>query len=217
VAGDGGAVPGSLALAGPAAGHRLRPLRPHLQGIVALALALWWVAALASSGAAAPLPWVALLNPLDLAQVAVLVLAARWLWQDEPGQSASAWRVGMALAALVLVTVMTLRAVHHWGGEPWNDALLGSRLAQTSLTVVWSLLGVAGWVSGSRRGQWGLWLSGAILMGVVLAKLLLVDRGNLGDLLGIGAFIAYGLLCTLVGWLAPAPPRRGGANEEASA
>jgi len=51
----------------------------------------------------------------------------------------------------------------------------------------------------------------------VLAKLLLVDRGNLGDLLGIGAFIAYGLLCTLVGWLAPAPPRRGRANEEASA
>lgn len=38
--------------------------------------------------------------------------------------------------------------------------------------------------------------------------MLLVDRGNLGDLLGIGAFIAYGLLCTLVGWLAPAPPRR---------
>ncbi len=192
-------------------------LRPHLQGIVALVLALWWFAALASSGAAAPLPWVALLNPLDLAQVAVLVLAARWLWQNQPGQSASAWRVGLALAALALVTVMTLRAVHHWGGEPWSDALLGSRLAQTSLTVVWSLLGVAGWVSGSRRGQWGLWLSGAILMGVVLAKLLLVDRGNLGDLLGIGAFIAYGLLCTLVGWLAPAPPRRGGANEEASA
>ncbi len=192
-------------------------LRPHLQGIVALVLALWWFAALASSGAAAPLPWVALLNPLDLAQVAVLVLAARWLWQNQPGQSASAWRVGLALAALALVTVMTLRAVHHWGGEPWSDALLGSRLAQTSLTVVWSLLGVAGWVSGSRRGQWGLWLSGAILMGVVLAKLLLVDRGNLGDLLGIGAFIAYGLLCTLVGWLAPAPPRRGDPNEEASA
>ena len=57
-------------------------------------------------------------------------------------------------------------------------------------------------------------------MSVVLAKLLLVDRGNLGDLLGFGAFIAYGLLCTLVGWLAPAPPRRLGAatnNEETTA
>ena len=44
-------------------------------------------------------------------------------------------------------------------------------------------------------------------MGVVLVKLILVDRGNLGDAWGIGSFIAYGLLCTLVGYFAPAPPR----------
>ena len=30
---------------------------------------------------------------------------------------------------------------------------------------------------------------------------------HLGNLLGIASFIAYGLLCTLVGWFAPAPPR----------
>jgi len=42
----------------------------------------------------------------------------------------------------------------------------------------------------------------------VLLKLIVIDRSNLGNLLGIGAFIAYGLLCTLIGWLAPAPPRR---------
>ena len=50
--------------------------------------------------------------------------------------------------------------------------------------------------------------AGAVLMGVVLAKLVLVDRQHLGNLLGIGSFIAYGLLCTVVGYLAPAPPRR---------
>ncbi|MFT4257155.1 MAG: DUF2339 domain-containing protein [Pseudoxanthomonas sp.] len=184
--------------------------KPALQGVVFALLGLWWLRSLASPGSAAPLPWVVLFNPLDLAQIAVLVLLATWLWRGErlpPPQG-----IGLAVAALLLATVMTLRAVHHWGGEPWSDHLLGSKLAQTSLTVVWSLLGVVGWVSGSRRGQWGLWLAGAILMGVVLAKLLLVDRGNLGDLLGIGAFIAYGLLCTLVGWLAPAPPRRVAAS-----
>ncbi len=120
----------------------------------------------------------------------------------------------------MLVSTITLRAVHHWGDIGWDGRLIDTSLAQTSLTVVWSLLGVIGWVSGSRRGQWGLWLAGAILMAVVLAKLLLIDRGNLGDLLGIGAFIAYGLLCTLVGWLAPAPPRKSGnatQREEASA
>ena len=70
------------------------------------------------------------------------------------------------------------------------------------------MLGVVAWIIGSRRGRRGLWLAGAILMGVVLAKLVLVDRQHLGNLLGIGSFIAYGLLCTVVGYLAPAPPRR---------
>ena len=30
---------------------------------------------------------------------------------------------------------------------------------------------------------------------------------HLGNLLGIVSFIAYGLLCTVVGYFAPAPPR----------
>jgi len=48
---------------------------------------------------------------------------------------------------------------------------------------------------------------GAVLMAVTLAKLILVDRGHLGNLLGIVSFIGYGLLCTAVGYIAPAPPR----------
>lgn len=181
--------------------------RGHLQLLVFTALALWWWGALFDAADSAPLPWLPLLNPLELAQAALLVLLAQFLRQ-RPTPGPAALSQALSLASLVLISVMTLRGVHHWGGAPWTGALLPGALAQTSLALVWSLLGVIGWVAGSRRGQWGLWLSGAILMGVVLLKLLLVDRNNLGDLLGIGAFIAYGLLCTLVGWLAPAPPRR---------
>ncbi|MCH1908568.1 DUF2339 domain-containing protein [Stenotrophomonas sp. Y6] len=195
--------------------------RTPLQAAIFAVLGLWWLVSLGSAGASAPLPWIALFNPLDLAQWAVLVLAAMLLWSEPAGPRAAGLRRGLLpLAGLLLVSVITLRGVHHWGGVDWNGRLIGTSLAQTSLTVAWSLLGVIGWVSGSRRGQWGVWLAGAILMGVVLAKLLLIDRGNLGDLLGIGAFIAYGLLCTLVGWLAPAPPRGRGNEpqpEEASA
>lgn len=184
-------------------------LRPALLAVVFIALGSWWLIALLYPGASAPLPWVAVLNPLDLAQVATLVLVALWWREVAPAQAeARAWLVPMLVAGLLLVTTITLRAVHHWGGVPWDDRLPGTGTAQTSLTVVWSLLGVAAWIRGSRRGRWGLWLLGAILMGVVLAKLLLVDRTHLGTLFGIGGFIAYGLLCTLVGWLAPAPPRR---------
>ena len=113
-----------------------------------------------------------------------------------------------AVLGFAWLTALVLRGVHHWGGVPWSDALLSTSLAQTSLTVAWSVLGMLGWVAGSRRGLRTLWLAGAVLMGVVLVKLVLVDRQHLGNLLGIGSFIAYGLLCTLVGYFAPAPPKR---------
>ncbi len=109
-----------------------------------------------------------------------------------------------------------MRGVHFWGGVAWGLEMLSTSLAQMALTVVWSVLGVVGWIVGSRRGHRGLWLAGALLMGVVLAKLVLVDRQHLGNLLGIGSFIAYGLLCTVVGYFAPAPPKDHAMEEGAS-
>lgn len=187
--------------------------RERLLGVVFALLALWWLGALFQAGNAAPLPWLPLLNPLELAQLAALVLALRWQLGD--ARTLPPRRI-VLLAALTFawVTALVLRAVHHWGGEPWGDGLLSTSLAQTSLTVTWSVLGVIGWVVGSKRGQRMLWLAGAVLMGVVLAKLVLVDRQHLGNLLGIGSFIAYGLLCTVVGYFAPAPPKR--ADDEAT-
>ncbi|RZA35767.1 MAG: DUF2339 domain-containing protein [Lysobacteraceae bacterium] len=189
-------------------GERFDVYRTALQTVFFAVLALWWLIALLLPGGSAPLPWLPVLNPMELAQLALLALAARWLWSEQ----APAWlqrlrMFKMSAAGFLMVTFITLRAVHHWGGVDWNPELLSTSLAQTSLTVVWSVLGVLGWVIGSRRGHRGLWLAGAVLMGVVLAKLILVDRGNLGDVLGIASFIAYGLLCTLVGYFAPAPPR----------
>jgi uncharacterized membrane protein len=113
-----------------------------------------------------------------------------------------------ALAAFAWITFATLRATHHWGGAAWSPSMLDDNVVQTALTVVWSVLGVLGWIFGSRRGDRLLWGAAAVLMGVVLLKLLLIDRSHLGNLFGIVSFIAYGLLCTAVGYFAPAPPRR---------
>jgi len=193
-------------------------LRTPLQASVFALLSAWWATTQFAAGAAAPLPWIPVLNPLELVQAAVLVLLARWLWSDAAPRALHDMRVTLlSIAGFAWITAVTLRAVHHWGGIGWNDGLVSSSLAQTSLTVVWSLLGVVGWIAGSRRGQRTLWLAGAILMAVVLAKLLLVDRQHLGGPLGIGSFIAYGLLCTLVGYFAPAPPRAGEAREKEAA
>jgi uncharacterized membrane protein len=196
-------------------GGRFDAWRTPLLGTLFAALGLWWIGSLFVAGGAAPLPWIPVLNPMELAQLATLVLLLRW-WMPEARVLPPTQIVLLSTLAFVWITSVVLHAVHHWGGVPWNDSLISGSLAQTSLTVTWSVLGVLGWVIGSRRGQRMLWLGGAVLMAVVLAKLVFVDRQHLGNLLGIGSFMAYGLLCTVVGYLAPAPPRRSGQEEAAA-
>jgi uncharacterized membrane protein len=173
------------------------------------------IAALGSSADPAPLPWLPLLNPLELVQLAALALALWWMRQA--GTFSPRHAAALSAAAFVFLTVVALRATHHWGGAAWDPDMLDSGLVQTTLTVLWSVLGVIGWIVGSRRGQRMVWLGGALLMAVVLAKLVLVDREHLGNLLGIVSFLAYGLLCTAVGYFAPVPPRRAAFAQEVPA
>lgn len=196
-------------------GASFAPARTALLSCVFGVLGIGWVLVLLDPVSASPLPWLPLLNPAELAQLAVLALLARWAWSAQSPVLLQRWRVtALGVLGWALLTGSTLHSVHHWGVVPWDTQLLGATLSQTSLTIVWSVLGVLGWVIGSRRGQRGLWLGGALLMGLVLAKLVLVDRQHLGNLLGIGSFMAYGLLCTVVGYLAPAPPRQAPLAEE---
>jgi uncharacterized membrane protein len=194
----------------PPLAARFAELRGPLLLSQALLAALAFALLLGHAGASTPLPWLPLLNPVELAQLGALACAARWLAdRDAPAALAGRRPLLLAAAGFAFVTAATLRGAHQLGGVPWDGQLWSSNLAQTALTVVWSVLGVLGWVTGSRRGRRALWLAGALLMGVVLAKLLLVDRTHLGNLFGIASFIAYGLLCTVIGYFAPAPPRAG--------
>jgi uncharacterized membrane protein len=167
------------------------------------ALVLGWSLGLVERGGSAPLPHLPLLNPLELFQLGtLLVLVAVARRRGERDLLAL-----LAGAGLVFATFAGLRAVHHYGDAPWSPAILSDHAAQATLTVIWSLAGVLAWVIGSRRRHFGVWLAGAILMGVVLLKLLLVDRRFFGDLTGIVSFLAVGGLLVLVGRIAPTPPR----------
>ncbi|HYG07972.1 MAG TPA: DUF2339 domain-containing protein [Stenotrophomonas sp.] len=195
-------------------GDAFVPWMPWLRALAAAVVAVIWIASLRAPLSAQPLPWLPLLNPGELTQLAALALLVHALWRFAPAALAARRVLLAAATGLVWISVATLRSVHHWGGLPWRADLLSAGASQTSLTVVWSVLGVAGWIAGSRRQQRALWLAGAALMALVLAKLVLVDRQHLGNLLGIGSFIAYGLLCTLVGYIAPAPPREPSAEPQ---
>lgn len=179
-------------------------------GGAALVLGAAWFGALYSAANAAPLTYLPMLNPLELLQWGLLIAAWRAL-RDEDRSDLLPLRAGLAIAALALLTLTALRCLHHHADLPWSPALFDSALTQGVLSVLWALAGVVAWVRGSRRGHWPLWVAGATLMGLVLLKLVLVDRLYLGNLYGIGAVLTVGLLLVVVGYLAPSPPRQGQA------
>jgi uncharacterized membrane protein len=89
--------------------------------------------------------------------------------------------------------------------------LLASNLFQTSLSVAWSIVAIGLMLTGNRSKQRWIWIVGAGLVAIVVAKLFLVELAARGSLTRIVSFIAVGLLLLLVGYFAPLPPRR--ANE----
>ena len=201
------------ALIAPPLSARFERWRAHLMGSQAFVGIFAFAALLLHDGDTTPLAFVPLLNPIELVQIAILLCTARWLAAPSTPPDLAKRRLALIVAmGFAFVTAATLRGVHHLAGVPWDEHIGESMIAQTSLTLVWSVLGVVGWVQGSRRGSRPLWLAGAVLMGIVLAKLLLIDRTHLGSVFGIASFIAYGLLCTVIGYFAPAPPRAASAR-----
>ena len=60
---------------------------------------------------------------------------------------------------------------------------------------------------GSMQRNAPMWAGGGVLMLVVLAKLILVDRHYMGNIWGIVSFMVVGLLLVGVGYFAPKPPK----------
>ncbi|UUY09138.1 DUF2339 domain-containing protein [Pseudomonas sp. J452] len=183
--------------------------------LTALMLGWFWLANIASDGGAEPLPYIPLLNPLELGLLFSLLGVYQWLRSGLPQLGVAAARTeqvaqllaGVSLFALFTATVF--RAAHHWGGVPYQlDLLLDSMLVQAGLSIVWTLIALPLMIVGHLRGRRELWLVGAALIGVVVAKLFFVELGNRGGLERIVSFIGVGVLLLVVGYFAPLPPRK---------
>ncbi|OQW85723.1 MAG: hypothetical protein BWK72_20840 [Rhodoferax ferrireducens] len=178
-----------------------------------------WVAlsALKSAGDSAPLPFIPLANPLEIAQVLVLFAGWRWLANlREAHDEASAlagfatpMKLALYALAFIVYTMAVLRADHHIGGVAWQaEALLRSMPVQASLSLAWSLLAIGLMIAGHRNARRVVWIAGAALVAVVVAKLFFVELASKGGLERIVSFIGVGVLLLVVGYFAPLPPAR---------
>lgn len=199
------------------------PLRVYQQAYlttaavpVALYLLAWaWLSNVASPGHADPLPFVPLLNPLELAHWLVLGALVAWWRRVGPGTGQPpVWgHAVFGATALSLLTGMVLRACHHFADVAWTaDSLFASRLAQAALSITWALCGVALMGAGHARVRRTLWVAGATLLGVVVLKLFFVELADQGGLFRIVSFLSVGVLLLVVGYFAPVPPARAVAS-----
>ncbi len=202
------------------------PLPPHRDcyltlGLSPIACGAWlWAAyaTLTSSGSPWPLPYLPLLNPLDIAIAFVAVGWWGWslalsrhkidLWGDRSGPQVFFF----ALSLFFWGNGLLARIVHHWGRVPFAPgSLWRSTLLQTTLTIAWSLLALALMVLATRRSLRTWWLAGALLLALVVAKLFFVDLSGVGTIERIISFVGVGVLTLLIGWFAPAPPQTKGS------
>jgi uncharacterized membrane protein len=194
--------------------HREAYLAMAGAGLV-LYLALWSLATnLSLSGDPYPFPYLPLLNALDLAQVLVLAVSARfciqlktrsYLGYMDPGGTP----VIVALAGLsfVWLNAALIRTLHQWAGVPLDfDAVIRSTLVQTSLSIFWTVLALATMLIATRRVGRTAWITGACLLAVTIVKLFVIDLSRAGTVERIVSFVGVGLLTLVIGYFSPLPP-----------
>lgn len=158
-----------------------------------------------------PLPYLPLINPTLLVLVSLICWyrairgALPGLAQHLPHREAT-----MTLTATLIIwlNAILLRSIHHWCNVPFTfHDLFSSLTVQTTLSICWCLVALTAMTIATRRRLRRAWLSGAGLLGAVVAKLFLIDLAGHGSIARIVSFLVVGLLILLIGWFSPVPPR----------
>jgi uncharacterized membrane protein len=169
-----------------------------------------------SNGDPAPLPYLPFLNPLDIAQMLVFSAIILW-WRslkpagiEEASRVPANWKWGLFGGTVFYwLNGVLLRTLHHWGGVPYDfDTMLRSALAQTAVSIFWTVLALGAMLFATRRFNRWLWITGAALMAIVVIKLFIIDLAKVGGVERIVSFLAVGVLMLVIGYVAPVPPRQ---------
>lgn len=187
--------------------------------VPALLLALWSVYTLREAGDPAPITYLPLINPLEMSLCFVILVLLSWAVACRRGvchrpafmpQAAVYWLV----AALIFLWLngAVARGVHFYSGIPYYpDALYHSVIFQAAIAALWSFTALSVTVWAARVGNRLVWCCGAVLLGLVVVKLFLVDLSGTGTVARIVSFLVVGILMLVIGYFSPMPP---GTTEE---
>jgi uncharacterized membrane protein len=92
------------------------------------------------------------------------------------------------------------------------SSMFDSTLYQAAIAAVWGFGALAITLWATRRRSRAGWIVGAALLGLTVAKLLLVDLSGSGTVARIVSFLVVGVLMLIIGYFSPMPP----TNKESS-
>lgn len=197
----------------PLAGWYREVLIP-LGALWSLALVVVWN--FTQNGLMAPLPYLPLLNPLDLSTgFAALLAVAAWRLAAIPGDRAWVDRLPLiaAVAGYVWFNLMLLRTAAHFLDIAYQFAtLFRSQFVQAMLSLVWSATALLLMRHAAGRSLRTPWMAGAGLLVLVVGKLFFVDLSNVGGIERIVSFLGVGVLMLAIGYLAPFPSASASAS-----
>ena len=178
--------------------------------VMASYLLTWTVVAGMFPATPDPMPYLVILNPLELVQLGVLLTLLLWTRRVPEGGLAGRvfeLRACIGLAGFVWLNLTAARAVNAYGGVRYPiERIVESDLFQTSISILWTLTAVVLMSVGARRASRRGWGVGAALLGLVIVKLFAVDLSNLETVARIVSFVSVGVLMLVIGYLAPLPP-----------
>lgn len=200
----------------PVADWYRRMLIP-LGALWAVALAVLWN--VTQNGRMEPLPYLPLLNPLDLTTgFAALLSVYAWRLYAAPDARPLPDKLPWLAGGLAYVwfNLVLLRTAAHYVGIPYQfEPLFASQFVQAMLSLVWSATALVLMRRAARHALRALWIAGAVLLGLVVAKLFFVDLSNVGGIERIISFLGVGVLMLAIGYLAPFPTDKSNAANAA--
>ena len=180
----------------------------------AFGLIFWTLVSFSVAGDPAPLVYIPLVNPVELAGLVVIIILVLWvLSRKNCGYSLkhlpereSFW--GLGILFFLWINSVVARSVHFFAGIPYNfNSLYNSVVFQAAIAALWGFGALAITIWATRKGRRPLWGVGATLLGMVVLKLFVVDLSGTGTIARIVSFLVVGVLMLIIGYFSPLPPK----------
>ncbi len=179
----------------------------------AVGLFFWVFASFSLAGNPAPLPYLPLVNPLELTGILAILTLFLWLAKVKTSDCFKKYLpekfmpAGVGILLFLLLNSMVARLVHFYAGIPYYPhSLYHSAIFQAALAGLWGFGALATTFWATRKGSRPLWIAGAILLGMVVVKLFIVDLSGTGTIARIVSFLVVGVLMLIIGYFSPLPP-----------